>query len=134
MRHLTPRPRERGVTLVELMIVVAIIGALAAIGYPSYANHVIKSNRTAAQAHLLDLAQREQQYLADNRAYAATVGALGMTTPDAVSSKYTITISAEAGPPPSFTVTATPVAGNPQASDGVLTINNAGTKTPAEKW
>jgi len=126
--------RQRGFTLVELMVVLAIVGILGGIAYPSYVNHVIKSNRTAAQAHLLDLAQREQQYLADNRAYAASVSALNMTTPTSVSSKYSILIEVQAGPPPSFTITATPLTGGAQVNDGALTINNAGTKGPASKW
>lgn len=131
---LNNKPRQRGFTLVELMTVVAIVGIIAAIAYPSYSNHVIKSNRTAAQAHLMDLAQREQQYLADNRAYASTVSALNMTTPTSVSSKYSILIEVQDGPPPSFTITATPLTGSSQAQDGALTIDNAGTKGPSSKW
>ncbi|GAB2873361.1 type 4a pilus minor pilin PilE [Pseudoduganella ginsengisoli] len=129
-----PPLRQRGFTLVELMVAVVIVGILGAVAYPSYIQHVVKSNRAAAQAHLLDLAQREQQYLADNRSYAASVSALNLTTPDAVSSKYSILIEVQDGPPPSFTITATPLTNGPQASDGALTINNAGTKSPASKW
>lgn len=126
--------RWRGFTMVELMIVLAVVGILASVAYPSYVNHVIRSNRTAAQAHLMDLAQHEQQYLADNRTYAASVSALNLTTPTSVSSKYTISIDVQAGPPPTFTITATPVTGGSQAQDGALTIDNAGTKGPASKW
>jgi type IV pilus assembly protein PilE len=51
-----------------------------------------------------------------------------------VSKYYTITIQADDGPPPRFTITATPVAGTGQADDGTLTIDQAGTKLPADKW
>jgi type IV pilus assembly protein PilE len=126
--------RARGFTLIELMVAAAIVGILAAIAYPSYRAFVVKSNRAAAQSHLMDLAQSEQQYFADSRSYAATVGALNLTTPSNVSSKYTVSIAVDAGPPASFTISATPVAGGPQVADGVLTIDSAGVKTPGTKW
>ncbi|MES2125917.1 MAG: type IV pilin protein [Pseudomonadota bacterium] len=124
----------RGFTLIELLVTVAIVGILAAIAFPSYAAYLVKSNRAVAQAHLLDLALQEQQYLADSRTYATTVADLHMTTPDAVSSKYTIVIAVLPGPPPSFTITATPLAGGKQVADGPLTIDSAGVKTPGNKW
>lgn len=123
---------HKGFTLVELMIAVAIIGILAAIAYPSYSNYLMKGRRASAQAHLADIAQRQEQYLLDARAYAGSLGALNMTTPDDVSTYYTITLVADntAGAPPSFTVTATPKAGTAQVNDqcGTLSINNTGSK------
>jgi len=126
------RQRAYGFTMIEVMVVVAVVCILAAVAYPSYTAYVIRSNRSAAEAHLLDLAQAEQQYLADNRAYAPTVAALNMTTPAAVSSKYTILIEVQDGPPPSYVITATPT--GTQAQDGALTIDNSGTKSPGNKW
>lgn len=126
--------RSRGFTLIELLVSVAIIGILAAIAYPAYGAYVVKGNRGAAQSHLLDLAQAQAQYLADNRGYADSVTDLGMTTPAAVSDKYTIRIDASEGPPAAFTITATPIEGGSQAGDGELTINNAGGRTPESKW
>jgi type IV pilus assembly protein PilE len=126
--------RRQGFTLVELMVSVAIVGILAAVAYPSYVKYVVKSNRAAAQTHLLDIAQKQSQYLIDNRAYAGTVGDLNLTTPSKVSEYYTIAITPVAGPPPSYTATATPISGTPQASDGVLTIDSSGAKSPSDKW
>jgi len=130
----TTPARARGFTLIELLIATAIVAVLAAIAYPSYSSYLVKSNRAAAQAHLMDLAQAEQQYFADSRSYANTVAGLNMTTPGNVSSKYTVSIAVDAGPPASFTLTATPVAGTAQAADGALTLDSAGTKTPGTKW
>lgn len=125
----------RGFSLIELMIAVAVVGILAAIAVPSYNKSVIKSYRGNAKAFLLDVAQREQQYLLDKRSYADAT-ALGITPPAEVSRYYTVTITPAAGPPPTFTATVTPIAGKKQFSDGSLTINEAGTKTSqyTDKW
>ncbi|WP_272912521.1 type IV pilin protein [Tolumonas lignilytica] len=121
--------RPRGFTLLELMIAVAIVAIVAAIAYPSYQSHLISSRRAAAQSHLMDIAQNEQQYYLNARSYAATVSAMNMTTPSEVSSYYTISIAATSGAPPTFTATATPITGTSQATDGALSINNSGVKT-----
>ncbi len=124
--------KHTGFTLIELMITVVIIGILAAIAFPSYQSHLLKGRRASAQSHLMDIAQRQQQYLLDARSYAADLPTLNMNTPTDVSTYYTIAVAAAAGTPPSFTITATPT--GTQATDGALTINNTGVKTPADKW
>ena len=126
---------QKGFTLIELLIVVVIVGVLTMIALPSYQNHLIKGRRSAAQSHLMDLAQRQQQYFIDKRAYTTVLGAGGLntTTPTEVSDFYTVSMAVVATPP-GFTVTATPKTGTPQAGDGALTLDNAGTKTPAGKW
>jgi type IV pilus assembly protein PilE len=129
-RHMN---KPKGFTLIELMITIAIIGVLASIAYPSYTNYIMKSRRASAQAHLSDIAQRQVQYLLDARAYAGSLGELSMTTPDDVSTYYTIALAADntAGQAPSFTVTATPKAGTPQVNDtcGTLGMDSDGNKT-----
>lgn len=128
------RRRATGFTLIELMITVAIVALLAAIAFPSYQSHVRKGYRAAAQTFLMDVAQKQTQFLIDNRAYASTTSALSVTTPTDVNNLYTVSIAVTAGPPPTFTVTATPKAGTVQEPDVTLTINQAGQKTPTDKW
>jgi type IV pilus assembly protein PilE len=124
----------KGFTLIELMIVVVIIGIITMIALPQYRDYVIRGNRAAAEAFMMDVADREKQYMLDARDYAPDLATLAMTAPANVSNNYTVTVSALAGPPPSFTITATVVAGSKQANDGNLTLDDLGTKTPTGKW
>ncbi|HEV8553405.1 MAG TPA: type IV pilin protein [Casimicrobiaceae bacterium] len=122
-----------GFTLVELLIVLAVLAILAAIAYPSYQAQIRKGHRAAAQSYMMDLAQREAQYLLDARAYASTEAALSYTTtPADVAPYYTLSIAAPVVSPPAFTITATAIGA--QVADGALTIDNQGTKTPSDKW
>ena len=134
MKACTARRRASGFTLIELMVVVAIVAILAAVAYPSYLSYMVRKDRAVAQSALMDIAQRQQQYLLDNRAYAPDVATLNVTLATNVTQTYTVAIASLAGPPPTFTVTATPIAGTKQAADGPLSIDQAGTKTPATKW
>jgi len=63
---------EGGFTLIEVMMVVVILGILVGIAFPSYQESVKKGHRSAAQAQMLDIANREQQFLLANRVYTST--------------------------------------------------------------
>jgi type IV pilus assembly protein PilE len=120
---------NKGFTLIEIMVVLAIVAILAAIAYPSYLGHVRKARRADAQSFMMDMANREQQYLLDARTYAVGSGAvstLNMTPPDTVANFYTVSVAAGAATP-SFVITATPQ--GQQAIDGALTLDNNGAKT-----
>jgi type IV pilus assembly protein PilE len=120
---------SKGFSLIELMIVVVVVGIIAAIAIPQYSQYVVRGNRAAAQSFMLDVSNREKQYLLDARSYADSLATLGMTPPVEVSRNYTITISAPAGTPPTYTITATPVVGSKQENDGNLTLDDTGAKT-----
>lgn len=69
----------RGFTLLEIMIVVAIVGILAAIAVPSYTNYVMRGKRVVAKAVLTEVASRQENFYTDRRQYASTLSALGYT-------------------------------------------------------
>lgn len=131
--------RQRGVTLLELMVVVAIITILASIGYPSYMNHITRANRTAAKSFLLQVADRQEQFFANNKRYANDLTDLGygangfmiddtgaMTAAGAGDRIYQITLAAAT--PVTYTLNAVPQlrqAGH-DAQCLTLTLTNAG--------
>jgi type IV pilus assembly protein PilE len=130
---------QRGFTLIEMMITVVIIGILAAIAVPSYTQYIIRSNRSAAQAEMMDIANRQQQLLLANRSYAAHDAtawtSTGYTLPAEVASRYTYAIAVNAaGAVPFYTITFTPISTSPQHGDGALTLTSDGTKGPSGKW
>jgi type IV pilus assembly protein PilE len=120
--------RSAGFTLMELMVAVAIVGILAAIAYPSYTRQIAKGNRSAAQSFMFSLANKQEQYLLDNRQITTTVTDL-LTPSTDVTKNYTVTITAGATPL-SYTITATPTAtqASRDAQCGTLSLKNDGTK------
>ena len=134
-RQIAASGRSQGFTLIELMVAVAVVGILAGLAWPSYRNYVMRANRSAAQQFMLDIANREEQYMLDARSYATgstALTSLNLTVPTAVSPNYTLAVAAVIGPPVGYLITATAI-GN-QLTDGNLTLSSAGTKTPTGKW
>ncbi|WML91121.1 type IV pilin protein [Thiothrix lacustris] len=124
---ITIKHQNKGFTLIELMITVAIVGILAAIAYPSYTASVQKSRRADAQVALMEIAQRQESYFLRNRSYGS-ITALGYSTssPDGY---YTLSINTTGTT--GFTATATATASKPQAHDAscqVMTLDDRGAK------
>lgn len=126
------RLQQAGFTLIELLIAMVVAGILAAVAYPSYTQHTVKARRAAAEAFMLELAGRQEQYMLDARRYADSNAALGVSVPAEVASYYTVTVSADNTlAPPTHLVTATPI-GSQLSRDtrcGTLTYDQAGAKT-----
>ncbi len=130
---------KNGFTLIELLVVIAIVGILAAIAVTSYDAYVIRAHRSSAQTFMMQVANKQSQYILDARNYAvgaAALTTLTLTVPPDVSPFYTVNVENGAGgtsaaTPPSFRVRATPIAGTKQASDGELILNDTGAKTKA---
>lgn len=124
------------------MVVVAVMGILAAVAYPSYQSYMMRAHRSAAQQFMMDIAARQEQYLVDQRAYAASLAALNLTPGSDVSQYYTVAIPSVTATPPAYSITATPLPGSAQARDtcGTLTLGSdgsktvSGTKTAADCW
>ena len=133
------RKRAGGFTLIELMIVVALIAVLTAIAFPSYLSHVRKGRRAEVQAFMMDMAQRQAQYFTDSRKYALDSGSTKAYTtlktnfPSDLTNYYTVTTAERTGVSPSFLITATAL--GDQKNDKVtstvikaLTIDDTGAK------
>jgi type IV pilus assembly protein PilE len=122
---------SKGFTLIELMITLVVIAILASIAIPSYREYVIRGNRRAAQAAMMELVTRQHQFFAANREFGE---ADDFQLPPEIEENYTLDIDLDAGPPPGFTIELTPKADGRQAGDATLTVNSDGVKNPPDKW
>src|SRR5262245_61711082 len=135
------RTRERGVTLLELMAVVVILGILASIAIPSYRTYLLRAQRTDATAALLRIAAAQETFYLQNNTYAsndqltkAPPAGLGITATE--HGYYDLVITKDDNLTVDFVATATAKSGGPQARDTqcvTFTIDQAGQRKAADK-
>lgn len=127
------RQSKQGFSLIELMIVVAIIGILAAIVYPSYSQYTIRTKRADVQKEMLRVAQLLQSYKMVNKDYSGAsfsiAGGSGTTQnyPSSGRALYTLSLSVSSDMQ-TYRLTATPIAATPQAGNGIICLNDQGQK------
>lgn len=126
------KPKSQGFTLIELMIVVAIVGILAAVALPAYREHVRKAQRAEAQAVLLEAAQFMERWFTTNNTYVGAVlpAALQTSPKGAVTTRYQIAPSAVTAT--TFTLTATQLIGD--TSCGNFTLTQTGQRGHTGTW
>jgi type IV pilus assembly protein PilE len=125
-----------GFTLIEVMIVCAIIVILALVAYPSYRDFVVDSNRAEATRELVRLANLQEQLFVDTRAYTNNISLLGVGEDASFETESENYIISSVIVNTSFTLTAT--AQDNQAQDDTacvtITITDTGAKAPAICW
>jgi type IV pilus assembly protein PilE len=130
------RIRQKGFSLIELMVAVAIIGILTSIAYPTYQGFIVSTNRGAAQADLMSLAAAMERHKAASFSYKAAADSAADTgkpgifhqhSPSAelyANRKYDLYISEASGS--AYLLEAKPVTGTPQAGDGNVAFYSDG--------
>lgn len=124
--------KNTGFTLIEIMIVVAIVAILAAIALPAYQDSITKGRRTDAASALQGLAQAMERYYTEKGTYVGAAGTGGVPTIfpskspiDGSATYYNLTISAATANTYTLSATAT----GAQAGDGNLTLSSTGART-----
>ena len=130
--------KKSGFTLIELMIVVAIVGILLAVALPSYRQYVERGDRASARAALLEAQQYMERFYAANNSYSTDNGGNAVALPSRFASvptespRYSLSVAAAASTPNQYTLTATPL--QTVSKCGNLTLEHTGAKgigTPA---
>ena len=123
---------NRGLTLVELLIVIVIIGILAAVAVPAYTNYMQRARRVDAKTALEHLRATQEMFRAERGFYTININTLINMGVPAISGDYAISLNSATAT--TFIGRADPSGSPRQASDGILVINQDGVKTPADKW
>ncbi|MGE6264005.1 type IV pilin protein [Aeromonas media] len=126
-----PTRFARGITLIELMVVVAIVAIIAAIAYPSFQNGLQHSRRADAFKTLLTMQLKQEEYRISNTEYSKNVADLGNPS----SSYYSFSVVAASTGAATYKLQAQAIGA--QSSDSgctLLTITKADVKSPPDCW
>lgn len=118
--------KSKGFTLIELMIVVAVVGILAAVAFPSYQNYVQQTRRADAQAALMELAHHMERHYTANGSYTAATLPFSQSPRDGGTAMYSLSLTAQTAS--AYTLSAEPTNGMSGDSCGTLTLDNLGRK------
>lgn len=119
--------RLKGFTLVEVLIVVAIIAILAAVAYPNYARFIMKGRRADGRELLMRVAAAEEKFYTNRNQYSANLGELGIGN-TSEQGHYTLANPVVAAGGQTFVATVTPVGAQATDQCGGLTLNNLGVR------
>ena len=124
------RKHMRGVTLIELMIVVVVVSILAAIAYPNYQEFTARAKRNEARAALLRLATNQERFYLNNNTFSADLTTIGFSSsPFTTETGYYVVVVTAANAS-NFTATATYQLGGSEANKcRTFTIDGRGQKT-----
>jgi type IV pilus assembly protein PilE len=135
--HPISHPGQRGLTLIELMVAMAVAAIVMSVAFPSYLEQARKGRRADAQAVLMEATQFMERFATENMRYDQTRAGVAVSLPatlrkapkDGSSTYYDISI--EAVTQDSFTLRAVPATGNTSDACGTMTLTHTGVKTAA---
>ncbi len=126
------RAKQLGMTLIELMIVVVIVGILASVAYPGYQEYTRRAKRAEAKALLSEISGRMERYYFDNTTYTEDLTDLGYAETDPESAEGHYTASLEDGPSGNITTSylarVTPAGSHNDPKCDEMTLDSRGTK------
>lgn len=124
------RTRMRGITLIELMIVVVVVSILAAIAYPNYQEFVARAKRNEARAALLRLATNQERFYLNNNTFTTDMTQIGFSSSPFTTETGYYVVEVTSATPSNFEATATYQRGGSEASKCfIFTIDGRGQKT-----
>jgi type IV pilus assembly protein PilE len=129
-RFMQMRKYMHGITLMELMIVVVIVGILAAVAYPNYREFAARAKRNEARAALLQIATNQERFYLQNNTFTTDMVALGFPNDPFTTDSGSYTVSVGAADATYFTATATFLLGDTESTKCLtFTIDGRGAKT-----